>query len=449
MHTREELSLGGRTLSIETGKWARQAARLRHRPHGRHDGAWSPPATRGSPREGIDFLPLTVDYREYAYSSGRIPGGFFKREGKPTEKEVLTSRCIDRPIRPLFPSGWRLRDADHRHGAVGRHRVTTPTCSPSPAPRPRWRCRDPVREDHRRRPRRPGGRAVHHQPDLRAAQARAASTWSSPAAGRHRDGRGRREGSDRGGGAHGARSEAHAAIKQICDSIDAAREAGRKASCRSPSAPSATSSPRGRGARAGAAQRGDAHQGQARELRARRPGARRADRVAARGRGASASRRPRRSSRSCRRRCSATRCSSAASASMAAGSTKSARSPSRPACCRACTARSCSRAARRRPWSPRRSAPPTISRRSRCVDGETWKRFMLHYNFPPFSVGEVELHARPGTARNRPRRARRALARADGARAKRSSPTPSASSRTSSSRTAARRWPRSAAARWR
>src|SRR5439155_7889269 len=54
------------------------------------------------------FLPLTVDYREYTYASGRIPGGFFKREGKPADKEVLTSRVIDRPIRPLFPSGWRF-----------------------------------------------------------------------------------------------------------------------------------------------------------------------------------------------------------------------------------------------------------------------------------------------------------------------------------------------------
>src|SRR4029079_7279143 len=60
-----------------------------------------------NPREGIDYLPLTVDYREYTYASGRIPGGFFKREGKPAEKEVLTCRCIDRPIRPLFPEGWR------------------------------------------------------------------------------------------------------------------------------------------------------------------------------------------------------------------------------------------------------------------------------------------------------------------------------------------------------
>ena len=60
-----------------------------------------------NPREGVDFLPLTCDYKENTYASGRIPGGFFKREGKPPEKEVLTSRLIDRPIRPLFPEGWR------------------------------------------------------------------------------------------------------------------------------------------------------------------------------------------------------------------------------------------------------------------------------------------------------------------------------------------------------
>ena len=59
------------------------------------------------PREGIDFFPLTVDYREYAYAGGRIPGGFIKREGRPSEREVLTCRQIDRPIRPLFPEGFR------------------------------------------------------------------------------------------------------------------------------------------------------------------------------------------------------------------------------------------------------------------------------------------------------------------------------------------------------
>jgi polyribonucleotide nucleotidyltransferase len=105
MQTRE-ISVGGRTISIETGRLAKQA-----------DGSvivrsgdtvvLVTACAAANPREGIDFLPLTVDYKEYTYASGRIPGGFFKREGKPTEKEVLTSRFIDRPIRPLFPSGWR------------------------------------------------------------------------------------------------------------------------------------------------------------------------------------------------------------------------------------------------------------------------------------------------------------------------------------------------------
>src|SRR5205085_2823236 len=59
------------------------------------------------PREGVDFLPLTVDYQEKFYAAGRIPGGYFKREGRPTEKETLVSRQIDRPVRPLFAEGWR------------------------------------------------------------------------------------------------------------------------------------------------------------------------------------------------------------------------------------------------------------------------------------------------------------------------------------------------------
>ena len=105
MHTRE-ITLGRNTLRLETGRLAKQA-------HGSvivryGDSVVLVTACRAAhAREGIDFLPLTVDYREYTYASGRIPGGFFKREGKPTEKEVLTSRCIDRPTRPLFPSGWR------------------------------------------------------------------------------------------------------------------------------------------------------------------------------------------------------------------------------------------------------------------------------------------------------------------------------------------------------
>jgi polyribonucleotide nucleotidyltransferase len=103
---KRDVQIGSRTLSIETGKLAKQA-----------DGSvivrsgdtmvLVTACHAASPREGIDFLPLTVDYREYTYASGRIPGGFFKREGKPPEKEVLTSRLIDRPCRPLFTEGWR------------------------------------------------------------------------------------------------------------------------------------------------------------------------------------------------------------------------------------------------------------------------------------------------------------------------------------------------------
>jgi polyribonucleotide nucleotidyltransferase len=103
---RREIHVGSRTLTLETGKLAKQA-------HGSvivrsGDTMVLVAASRAANPRDVDFLPLTVDYREYAYASGRIPGGFFKREGKAAEKEVLTSRLIDRPIRPLFPSGWRF-----------------------------------------------------------------------------------------------------------------------------------------------------------------------------------------------------------------------------------------------------------------------------------------------------------------------------------------------------
>src|SRR5271155_889792 len=103
---REEIEWGGRKLVLETGRVARQA-----------DGAIV--ATYGetvvlatavgdtSPKPGIDFFPLTVNYQEKFFAAGRIPGGFFKREGRPTEKETLVSRLIDRPIRPLFPHGFK------------------------------------------------------------------------------------------------------------------------------------------------------------------------------------------------------------------------------------------------------------------------------------------------------------------------------------------------------
>ncbi|OFV93980.1 MAG: polyribonucleotide nucleotidyltransferase [Acidobacteria bacterium RIFCSPLOWO2_12_FULL_65_11] len=104
--TTRELSISNKPLRFETGKLAKQAGGSVIVRYG--DSVVLVTACRAaSSRVGIDFLPLTVDYREYTYASGRIPGGFFKREGKSAEKEVLTSRCIDRPIRPLFPPGWR------------------------------------------------------------------------------------------------------------------------------------------------------------------------------------------------------------------------------------------------------------------------------------------------------------------------------------------------------
>ena len=97
---------GGKRLTFETGRMAKQAPGAALVSQG--DSVVLVTAVASpEPREGIDFFPLTVDYREYTYAGGRIPGGFIKREGRPSEKEILTSRQIDRPIRPLFPEAFR------------------------------------------------------------------------------------------------------------------------------------------------------------------------------------------------------------------------------------------------------------------------------------------------------------------------------------------------------
>jgi polyribonucleotide nucleotidyltransferase len=105
MTTRKEIEIGGKTLSLETGAVARQA-------NGAVVVRYGDTVVLATAcyREGTvigDFMPLTVDYKEYTYAGGRIPGGFFKREGRPTEKEILTSRLIDRPLRPSFAKGYR------------------------------------------------------------------------------------------------------------------------------------------------------------------------------------------------------------------------------------------------------------------------------------------------------------------------------------------------------
>jgi polyribonucleotide nucleotidyltransferase len=103
---RVELDWGGRKLLLETGKIARQADGAVVATYGESRVLATVVAAK-EPRQGVDFLPLTVDYQEKFYAAGRIPGGYFKREGRPTEKETLVSRLIDRPVRPLFAEGWR------------------------------------------------------------------------------------------------------------------------------------------------------------------------------------------------------------------------------------------------------------------------------------------------------------------------------------------------------
>ena len=105
MVIKKSIDVGGRTLSVEIGKVAKQA----------HGACWlqygetivlATATHKPNPIEGADFVPLLVDYRENTYAAGKFPGGFFKREGKPSEREILTSRLIDRPLRPLFPSNY-------------------------------------------------------------------------------------------------------------------------------------------------------------------------------------------------------------------------------------------------------------------------------------------------------------------------------------------------------
>jgi len=106
-YLRESIKVGGRDLIVETGKVAKQA-----------DGAviirygdtmvLVTAVSMRTAKEGLDFFPLTVEYRESSYSAGRIPGNYFRREGRPSEKEILTCRLIDRPVRPLFPDGYRF-----------------------------------------------------------------------------------------------------------------------------------------------------------------------------------------------------------------------------------------------------------------------------------------------------------------------------------------------------
>ena len=121
MYQKLEIEFAGRPLSLETGRLAKQSHGAVLAQYG-ETVVLATVVSAYQSRDKIDFLPLTVDYQERTFAAGKIPGGFFKREGRPSEKEILTSRLIDRSMRPLFPKGYDKRDPDCRDRALRRSR---------------------------------------------------------------------------------------------------------------------------------------------------------------------------------------------------------------------------------------------------------------------------------------------------------------------------------------
>src|SRR5690242_14490546 len=118
-----ERTIGEKLVSLETGRLAKQASGA---VVVRIGDTMSLVAVVAAPgRQGLDFFPLTVDYREKTYAAGKFPGGFIKREGRPTTKEILTSRLIDRPIRPLFPE-WYRDEVQIQAGPISADRQNDP-----------------------------------------------------------------------------------------------------------------------------------------------------------------------------------------------------------------------------------------------------------------------------------------------------------------------------------
>ena len=180
---KKSIPYGRHTLTLETGEIARQAG-----------GAvlvslddtvvLVTAVARRDAKPGQDFFPLTVDYQEKTYAAGKIPGGFFKREGRPSEKETLTSRLIDRPIRPLFPGRLLQRGADHRDGHVGRSRDRSRHSGDDRRLGGAGALRRAVQRPDRRRARRLHRWPVRAQPD----QDRAHDVAAEPRRRRHRSG---------------------------------------------------------------------------------------------------------------------------------------------------------------------------------------------------------------------------------------------------------------------
>src|SRR5436190_2033583 len=135
-YQRVEIEFDGRPLTVETGRMAKQAGGAALVQFSESVVLVTATAL-ATAREGIDFFPLTCDYQEKTFAAGKIPGGFFKREGRPAEKEILTSRLIDRPLRPLFPKGFNcetqviaLQEGLQRLVGTPKRSVTPPAVDP-------------------------------------------------------------------------------------------------------------------------------------------------------------------------------------------------------------------------------------------------------------------------------------------------------------------------------
>ena len=446
---RVELDWGGRKLTLETGKVARQADGAVVATYGETTVLATVVAAK-QPKAGIDFLPLTVNYTEKYYAAGRIPGGYFKREGRPTEKETLISRLIDRPIRPLFADGWRCdtqvivtvlsHDQENDPDIVAMVAASAAlTLSGAPFMGPIGGARvgfinneyvlnptiDEMKESqldlvvagtqdavlmveseakelseeimlgavmfgHR-----------HFQPVIQAIIQLAEKAAKEPrdfaqpdTTAVEKEMLGIVEADLRAAYAIPAKHERHDAVAAV------------KTKAMAHFFPDGKDNPERPMLLVG---------GVFKELEAK-----------------------------------IVRWNILDTGKRIDGRDLVDRAPdrrARSASCRAPTARRCSPAARPRRWSSPRSAPARTSSASTRCQGTYKEAFMLHYNFPPFSVGETGRIGAPGPPRDRPRQARLARDPPDAAGRRTSSPTPSASSRRSPSRTARRRWRRCAAPR--
>ena len=391
-----EVQLGEQTLSIRTGKWAKLAGGSAVVQLGGTVVLVAASAAKTASPDR-DFVPLTVDYRERTYAAGRIPGGFFKREGRPTEKEVLSSRLIDRPVRPLFNKAFPYEtqimatvvSSDQENDAdvlalVGASTAHVPL-------------RHPVPRAHRRRARRPRRGELRREPHHRPARRERHGHGGGGHGGQHHHGRGRHARDLRGRPARRRSSSRWGTSARSWPRSASSSPAAARPSGRSSTPPDTTGA--ARRARAGlprAPRPGDPHPRQGdppggggpHHARRRSPPSRSAS--------------PR---RSCTSAASSTTSSATSCAQMVLG--EGVRADGRgvdeirkitvevgvlPRTHGSCLFTR---------GETQALAVCTLGtkqdeQRIEELEGQSWKSFMLHYNFPPFSVGEVRPIRGPG-----------------------------------------------------